>query len=474
MALPRRGAPQAAPARMAARPAAIPVATRPAARTAARAAPAKSRFQYDETPPEVYTKHANQSTGSYDNPTNPNFQTYKVRDGENSVRIMPRTFDYKALGVDPHWAYPIILHYGVGPDEASYLCRKEMLGEHCSLCEERRLLSGEDPEAGKALRPSRRYLVWVIDRLAEKDGPKIWAMPLTVEKEICLRSVNKKTGAISKIDHPDSGFDIEFKREGNKKENTKYSGIDVSRDASPLSDDQALADKWLEFITENPLDATLQWYDDDYIMQTYGGQREKPDELDAEQPKAGRSRRIRDSEPPTPEETNADIEANADAAEAAASEEVAEDELPSSEEVLAMGEEELVALIDSYSMAIDVGEFSTVEDLAAAVDSELAAIAEERAAAEDGTGGDEEQPPEDEEVAPEEPEPPPARTGRLGTRAARAAAPRAAPARALAKPATTTRAAPAATRTAAKPATSAVEQAKSRLASRLAALQSKK
>jgi hypothetical protein len=153
-----------------------------------------------------------------------------------------------------------------------------MLGEACCLCEERRLLGSGDPEQVKALAPKKRWAAWLIDRANQSTGPQLWSMPPEkVEKEICMRSRVKSTGAVLKITHPEEGYDITFV--GQKaQEFLNYNGIDISRESSPLNDDPETMRKWLDFIHDNPLDTILNWYEDRYIMQVYSGQQARPDE----------------------------------------------------------------------------------------------------------------------------------------------------------------------------------------------------
>lgn len=314
-------------------------ATRPAPRPpVAAAGPARKKFVYHDRPAGTVAAHANQSVGSYDSFLGSRFPMYKVRDGHNSIRIMPPTFDYEKLGVDPHYGMEIHVHYGVGPDEAAYLCRHEMLGELCSLCDERRALAGVDPDAAKALKPVKRYLVWLIDRYEPTAGPKVYAMSASMDKEFCLRSRNKKTGAVLKIDHPEVGYDLEFFKEGSKK-NTQYRGYEVSREPSPLSDNPTEAEKWLDYIQQNPVDSALQWYDDAYIVGVFQGAAERADELD----ESGAGVRDAVAEDDQVEEQPAEGEGDPQPEEEVVEEEVVDEEQPAEGEGDPRPEEEALA-----------------------------------------------------------------------------------------------------------------------------------
>lgn len=267
-------------ARAAARPAA-PARTAPAAaRRPAAGAPATKKFKYVDDDDAVVSQHATASSGGFDGIFQSQFPVFKYKEGENEIRILPRTFDYEKLGVQAHWAFPVFVHFGIGPDRNSYLCRRLMLGETCGLCEERRMT--QDADELKALRPAQRYVAWLIDRSDVKTGPKLWAMPPEkVEKEICLRSKIKSSGAILKITNPDLGYDVSFTVQ-KKGDFPQYGGVDISREPSPILDDPAQVAKWLDFIADSPIDKCLRWFDDRYIMQVFAGTSAKADpDLDA-------------------------------------------------------------------------------------------------------------------------------------------------------------------------------------------------
>lgn len=261
---------KAAPARTAAAPAKKAAAP-------LRTARPKSKFTYEEITDEVNSAQVNQSLSGYDGIFVGGYPTFKPREGTNDIRILPRTFDYKKCGVPPHWAYPIFRHTNIGPDRASYLCRKLMLEETCSLCEERSLV-GNDQDASKLLRPTGAYVVWLIDRNDEAAGPKLWAMPAEkIERELCVRSKPRGSTEVLQITHPDTGYDVSFKME-KRGDFPQYSAIDIARDESPLSDDTELYTKWLNFVVDHPLNEMFRWFEDSYIYRVYAGQQEESDE----------------------------------------------------------------------------------------------------------------------------------------------------------------------------------------------------
>ena len=247
---------------------------------------AKARFEYHyhgkDRSVEDINRRAKQSSGLFDSIIIPDITTLKVGEGENTVRILPPTWEDTGKWGDS-WEIQIYIHYGVGPDNGQYLCLDKMLGEPCPICEVRRDAADEDER--DALRPSWRALAWVIDRDNETAGPQVWSLPATLFREINARSIDKKNNTPILIDDPEEGYDIIFNREGTGPKRTKYIGVEVVRDPRPLHDDQKLQDRWLTYIQEHPLPDILNFMDADLIEKTLSGKaaRKPRDEADAEE-----------------------------------------------------------------------------------------------------------------------------------------------------------------------------------------------
>jgi len=220
--------------------------------------------------------------------------------GENVVRILPPTWDEAE-----HFGYDAWVHYGIGPDNSSFLCPHKMKGEECPICEERaRADAAGDEEYARQLAPSHRVLYWVIDRDNEKNGPLIWTAPwASIDKEITAQVKDSRTGEILEIDHPDHGYDIEFLKEG-ERDRTKYTGIRISRHESELGRN---AEEWLELVQENPLPDLLVFSDYDDIAKAFGGGKsnvkKSRDEDDGSRP--SRRKTSDDTELPTTKEIEA-------------------------------------------------------------------------------------------------------------------------------------------------------------------------
>lgn len=220
-----------------------------------------SRFQYRERDASSARKRAESSGKDFDRYLQDVADAYAVNDGDNVVRLLPPTWDDAE-----HYGHDIYVHYEIGPDKGTYLCLNKMKGEKCPICEERKRAQNEgDEEYAKKLEPKKRVLVYVIDRNKEKEGIKVWAMPWTLDRDIVKVSVDKRTGEVLPIDHPDDGYDVMFERTG-KGPRTEYVGVSIDRKSSPLDDDKAL-----DFAQEHPLPTLLKFYSYDHIASVFGG-----------------------------------------------------------------------------------------------------------------------------------------------------------------------------------------------------------
>jgi hypothetical protein len=233
----------------------------------------KRKFQYKKRPDEEIIKRSKQKSGLYDPTYRDDLPVFSPKEGDSFLRLLPPTWE----GAQ-HYGFNLWLHSRVGPDNQTFVCLRRMKNEACPVCEEieRARASGDDEYADE-INAYRRVVMWVINREKEKDGPQIYAMPWTLDKDLAKRSVNKRTKEVLCIDDPEEGYDIEFTREGSAR-NTRYIGAEIARDPSPLSDDDDEFNDWLDFIVENPIPGCVEYYDYDHIANTFAGKRKKADE----------------------------------------------------------------------------------------------------------------------------------------------------------------------------------------------------
>ena len=192
---------------------------------------------------------------------------FKPKPGDNFIRILPNTWEGSK-----HYALPIRIHRGIGPDNQTYLCLKENDSapeKNCPICEER--YSGKLPQKdADMLRPQTVSLVYLIDRANEDQGPMIWAMSNKSDTEILAQSIEKRQQRYLPIAHPIDGYDIEFIRDG-EGINTRYRGFKVARTTSPVHDNGDKLEEWLNYIEEKPLPDILQFYPAERIKSMFHG-----------------------------------------------------------------------------------------------------------------------------------------------------------------------------------------------------------
>lgn len=220
-----------------------------------------SGFKYRKPTGEALQRRATQSIGSFEGFINDEYPKYTAKKGENAVRILPRHADEEA----EYYGEEVHIHYNVGPDKASVLCLNKMLNKPCPVCEDRMKAERRgDDEAVKAMRPQRRVIMWIIDRKEENKGPQVWDCPPTVDKEVTKTARDRERGIYEALDDPEQGKDIYFDRDGEGL-TTKYTGFQLAK--RPTS----VEDKWLVFITKNPLKETLRWRSYDEVSALFEG-----------------------------------------------------------------------------------------------------------------------------------------------------------------------------------------------------------
>ncbi|MDP3937716.1 MAG: hypothetical protein Q8R92_06230 [Deltaproteobacteria bacterium] len=273
-----------------------------------------SGFKYHPRTGDDVKKRAEQKGGQFDSIIRSGIDRWRPKDGENIIRILPPTWeDHDHYGLD------IWVHAFVGPDRSTYLCPQKMKNEPCPICKLAResKASGEDDEA-KQLQSQRRVAVWILDRDDEKSTPMLFDMSWSMDRDIAALCHNKRTGKVLLIDHPDEGYDILFTRTG-KGLNTRYIGMAVDRESSPIMGDEGEQEKMLTYIQENPIPDVLNFYDSDYLDKMINAEvSEKDAELDPEEEeevesrhprkKTSSSKRARDDKEPEEEAEEEEVE----------------------------------------------------------------------------------------------------------------------------------------------------------------------
>jgi hypothetical protein len=255
-----------------------------------RSSGGKSRFEYKERSADDVKKRAEQTGGRFDSIFKQGFDTFRAKEGENVLRILPPTWSDH-----DHYAYDLYVHSRIGPDNSDYLCLRKMKGEPCPICaaSEEAKEAGEADEA-KALQPSKKVAMWVVDRDSDaKDPtPAIYAISWMADRDIAALCHDKRKGKVLLIDHPDDGYDLIIKRHGQGLK-TRYT-YSIDRESSPIDDDPRAQDDVLDFVQETPIPDTLQYRDSEYLEKVLAGsQAEKDKDLDEDGDKDKDDRRSR-------------------------------------------------------------------------------------------------------------------------------------------------------------------------------------
>lgn len=204
-------------------------------------------FQYKARPAEAWDKRA--SGKLYEGFALDQYQTLNLKD-DNAIRILPPTWE------DPqHFGIDLWVHYSVGPMNATVICLHRMKGEKCPQCEAWARAEEQGRPDANQLKPTRRVLVWCIDRNEDKGFPYLWAMPQTVDTSIASICKDRMTGELFQIDHPDTGYDVYFQRKqkGGGAMFVEYVGFQLARRPTQVEA------KYIDYILQHPLPHVLNW-----------------------------------------------------------------------------------------------------------------------------------------------------------------------------------------------------------------------
>lgn len=248
----------------------------------------RGAFEYRERTREQMRDRA--ESGDFDRMLKSGVKAWKPNSGDNRIRILPPTWkDAQHYGVDA-W-----VHYGVGADRQSYLClaknqnKPDPIAEACEAFQrEMDPDNKKDQEYHRQLKATKRVLVYLIDRDHENEGIQAWFMPKGFDTDIVKCSVDKVTGEVLPIDHPEKGYDITFEKNG-QGQHTKYEAVSIARRSTPLG-----KSKWLDDAMDAPLPDQLMFFSYDHIAKAFGAGPAAGKDTDD---RAGRSSRDDDRKP---------------------------------------------------------------------------------------------------------------------------------------------------------------------------------
>jgi len=256
---------------------------------------ASSGFVYKKPSDSKLKERAERTGGRFDSPFKAGFDTFRPKQGDNLIRFLPGTWEDH-----DHYGYTIWMHKFVGPDNSNYLCPRKMLGKHCPICvAAKEAADAGEKEEAKSLSAAEMMVYWVINRDDEAEQPLLFTMSWIADRDVIALCVNKRSGKVLLIDHPDEGFDLVIKRTGQGIK-TRYL-YSIDREPSSISDDIDKQDEILEYIMQNQLPDILNFYEGKYLEKVLSGSVDQKDEDEPEEeedePAPRKSRRARDEEP---------------------------------------------------------------------------------------------------------------------------------------------------------------------------------
>ena len=233
-------------------------------------------FQYVARPQDAWERRANQSGTQYIGIIKDQYNVFRPRKDDNSIRILPPTWENPL-----HYGYDIWVHFGVGPEKGQVLCLQKMKHQRCPICDFQVKAEEQGREDAGDYKPIRRVVVWIVDRKAEKpeDNPMVWAMPWTVDRDISAICRDKETGELYMIDHPEAGFDVYFTKTG-EKEQTKYVALQLARRSTTV--DSSI----VKVIADNPIPSVLIWRSYEEVNLIFSGEIPIKEDVAAQQASA--------------------------------------------------------------------------------------------------------------------------------------------------------------------------------------------
>jgi hypothetical protein len=220
-----------------------------------------AEFRYKQRTAADIARRKQEASNDFPSAILEEFTLYKMRKGENWVRILPNTWDPEQA----HYGMTVYYHGGVGPDNATVLCLYKMKNKKCPLCEAAgKLKASGDDEEGKSLGARKRVWMLIVDMKEPDKGVQVFDCPPRLDTDITANSQDRRTKEVYPIDSPDEGYDVFFDKEGEKL-NTKYVGVNIAREPTKLPK------KFLNDAIEVPLPDRLKWRTAAEMLAIYSG-----------------------------------------------------------------------------------------------------------------------------------------------------------------------------------------------------------
>jgi len=218
---------------------------------------------------------------------------YKMKDGDNFIRILP------PVGKSDDFGVTVSVHNWVGPNRDSVICPEKMHKKSCPVCKVHRLAQKKGlEELAKETRPTQRTIFIVLDthtKNRQSEDPLVMDAPQSLADDILRACVKKKTGEVIDISHPTKGREIYFDRTKVKgKKYPEYRGATLEG-KYPIDDDLAeLVPTFSEVIKEADeeiLEDIAEFYEEPIVSER-GGKKKKKKKKSSEETKKKKKKKI--------------------------------------------------------------------------------------------------------------------------------------------------------------------------------------
>lgn len=163
---------------------------------------------------------------------------FELKDGENSVRLLPPSIQYLAESVD-YIAFEYLMHYqlGIEGNKTAEVCPKTLDRKvRCPICEAvaklYRLNTPEDKALAGQIRGKKRFLFNMIDMNDKDKGVQILEVGPKIYEALVVFITNPKWGDLLDLD---KGRDVTITKTNGKETQSGYTEYSVAPDPSLTS-----------------------------------------------------------------------------------------------------------------------------------------------------------------------------------------------------------------------------------------------
>ena len=180
---------------------------------------------------------------------------FNTVDGDNQIRIVPPLSDDKhaSLWGLEVWTY-FIANKSIVSNKTFNSNNRDPVQEYFFNIRE------SQPDEARKFKGTKRHLMFVLDLNDGREKLKLWAAPPTLVDEFIRLAKNRRTGELIPLEDPEQGRVIFFTKTGSGI-NTKYSGVEVDPEPSPiqeeLADELETFEDMLIILSEDEMDSIV-------------------------------------------------------------------------------------------------------------------------------------------------------------------------------------------------------------------------